>query len=225
MLRPQEQSIDGEAMPTMPARVSPISNGLRLPPESPYQGTAERILLAALDRFAEHGYGATSIRDIAGDLGLNSATLYSHFANKEAILAELVLLGHQMHHARLLEAVLASAGDPMAQLLALTREHVLVHCEHPRLAVVANIELHALSDTAAAPALALRAQSVSMLRGILQRGQDSGAFRLVHVDATAAAVASLGMQAAHWFPDPQFDLDAEQLAGHYCSLVARMVTE
>jgi AcrR family transcriptional regulator len=204
-------------------RVSALSGGARLPDDSPHRGTAERILLAALDRFAELGYGATSIRDIAGDLGLNSATLYSHFASKEAILAELVLQGHRTHHARLLNAVLTSPGDPLSQLTSFTREHVRVHCELARLAVVANIELHALSDAAAAPALALRAQSLAMLTGILQRGQDSGAFSLVHLQATAAAVAALGQQAAHWFPSDMVELDVDQLADHYTALVRRMV--
>ena len=207
-----------------PSRVSTLSSGAGLPPESCYSGTSERILLAALERFAELGFGATSIRDIAGDVGINSATLYSHFANKEAILAELVLLGHQTHYARLVDAVLTCSGGPAEQLAAFTREHVLMHCEFPRLAVVANIELHALSAAAAAPAVALRAQGVALLTGILQRGQDSGAFRLDHLQATVAAVAALGQQAAHWFPNPAaVDLDADQLAAHYTTLVFRMV--
>lgn len=208
----------------VPSRVSALSDDVELPADSPFQGSQRRILLAALDRFARHGYGATSIRDIAGDLGLNSATLYAHFPNKEAILADLVLLGHRMHHTRLLEAVLASPGDPMAQLMAFSREHVLVHCTYPRLAVVANIELHALSFAAAAPALALREQSFGLATGILQRGQAAGTFDVVDVGATAAAIASLGMQAAHWFPHPLVQLDADELASHYCTLVARMVT-
>lgn len=209
---------------SVPSRVSATASGAQLPSDQPYRGTAERILLTALDRFAEHGFGATSIRDIAGDLGLNSATLYSHFANKEKILAELVVLGHRTHHGRLLRAVLASGGDPRSQLMAFTRQHVLVHCEFPRLAVVANIEMHALSEGAAAPAVALRAQSLSMLTGILDRGHLSGAFQLVHLGATTAAIAALGMQAAHWYPHPAVDLDACALADHYCDLVSRMVT-
>lgn len=205
------------------SRVSAVPGRAVLPPECGHGGTPYRILVAALHRFAEHGYGGTSIRDIAGDVGLNSATLYAHFANKESILAELVQLGHQIHHARLVSATLGSTGDPLSQLLAFTREHVLVHCEYPRLAVVANIELHALSEASAAPSLALRIQSRALLTGILQRGQEDGSFDLVHLDATTAAVAALGMQAAHWFPFPAFDLTAEQLADHYCALVSRMV--
>jgi AcrR family transcriptional regulator len=213
-------------MSATPLRVSSRSSGSRLPVDGDeWQGTPERILLAALDRFAERGFGATSIRDIAGDLGLNSATLYSHFANKEAILAELVRIGHNMHYRRLLDAVLTCPNDPLSQLLAFTREHVLVHCEFPRLAVVANIELHALSYSAAAPALELRAQSLALLTGILNRGQGTGVFQLTHVGATAAAVAALGMQTAHWFPNPAIvDLEAEGLAAHYCTLVSRMVS-
>lgn len=213
----------GIPVAAVPSRVSNLSSGDVLPEESPHRGTPERILLAALHRFALHGYEATSIRDIAGDLGLNSATLYSHFANKEAVLAELVHLGHLTHHNRLLDSVLRSGGDPSSQLMAFTREHVLVHCQFPRLAVVANMELHALSYTAAAPSLTLRAQSLSMLTGVLERGQQTGAFRLVHLGATAAAIAALGIQAAHWYPDPLVALDAEALADSYATLVSRMV--
>jgi AcrR family transcriptional regulator len=210
-------------MPEMLSRVSVLSSGSPLPADLPHRGTAERILVAALDRFAEQGFGATSIRDIAGDLGLNSATLYSHFASKEAILAELVLIGHQTHYSRLLKATLRSAGDPLSQLTACTKEHVLVHCEFPRLAVVANHELHALSPEAAGPALALRNQAVALFTDILERGQASGTWELEHVGATTAAIAGMGVHAARWFPDPRVDLGPEQLADHYATLIRRMV--
>lgn len=193
-----------------------------LPSGALAEGTRGRILLASLDRFAEHGYEATSIRDIASDLSLNSASLYSHFASKEAILAELVRIGHETHHQRIMDAVLGSAGGPLGQLLAFTRAHVLVHCEYPRLAVVANIELHSLSYESAAPALALRNQTIAALVGILDRGQADGSFSLVHTGATAAAIAAMGVQTAHWYPSSAVDLEAGELADSYCALVARM---
>jgi AcrR family transcriptional regulator len=45
-----------------------------------------RILDAALDRFATRGYHESSMRDIASAVGLQPASLYSHFKNKEALL-------------------------------------------------------------------------------------------------------------------------------------------
>ncbi len=48
--------------------------------------TRERILQTAIRLFAERSYEAISIRDITGTLGVNEATLYNHFKNKEDLL-------------------------------------------------------------------------------------------------------------------------------------------
>ena len=47
--------------------------------------TAERILDAAEDLFAEKGYAATSLGDVADRVGIRSPSLYNHFRNKEAL--------------------------------------------------------------------------------------------------------------------------------------------
>jgi AcrR family transcriptional regulator len=63
--------------------------------------TADRILDAAESLFAAHGFAGTSVRDIANAVGLNPASLYNHFANKEALY----------------EAVLARGIRPLVDLL------------------------------------------------------------------------------------------------------------
>lgn len=52
--------------------------------------TLPRVLLAALDAFAEHGYHGTSIRDIAARSGLSVPGLYYHYKSKQDILMGLV---------------------------------------------------------------------------------------------------------------------------------------
>lgn len=47
--------------------------------------TAERILDAAESLFAENGYQATSLGDVADCVGIRSPSLYNHFKNKEAL--------------------------------------------------------------------------------------------------------------------------------------------
>ncbi len=53
--------------------------------ESIPRPTAERILDAAEDLFAERGYTATSLEDVADRVGIRSPSLYNHFRNKEAL--------------------------------------------------------------------------------------------------------------------------------------------
>ena len=46
---------------------------------------AERIAYLALDQFAEHGYDAASLNYIAVRAGIKKASLYAHFASKDAL--------------------------------------------------------------------------------------------------------------------------------------------
>jgi len=193
-----------------------------LPPRPATGGTRGRILLAALALFAEHGFHGTSIRDIAAESAVQSASLYAHFPSKEAILAELVLAGHEEHHTRLVTALLDSGTDPRDRLAALVRAHVQAHTDYPMLAVVANNEMHALSPAAAAPAAAVRRRSETMLAEVLAMGHQQGVFDLVHPEATAAAIGSMGIRVASWYPAPQAGLTPSQLADAYASLALRM---
>ena len=48
------------------------------------------ILDAALELFSHRGYGATSMRDIAGKAGVSTGSVYHHFQDKEAIFQALL---------------------------------------------------------------------------------------------------------------------------------------
>lgn len=52
--------------------------------------TRERAQQVALRLFTEQGYEATSLRQIADELGINKASLYYYFDGKEAILQSLL---------------------------------------------------------------------------------------------------------------------------------------
>lgn len=52
-------------------------------------GTRQRILDVAVELFAEVGYDKASIRELGARLGITSAALYYHFANKQEILTAL----------------------------------------------------------------------------------------------------------------------------------------
>lgn len=52
--------------------------------------TKEKILKTSLKLFASKGYKATTVRDIAGAMGVKQSALYNHFKNKDAILETLI---------------------------------------------------------------------------------------------------------------------------------------
>lgn len=61
----------------------------RLRPSDSEEDPAEQILSAAGALFVEKGYSATSLTAIATQAGLQRASLYHHFASKDAMLAEI----------------------------------------------------------------------------------------------------------------------------------------
>ena len=66
--------------------------------------TADRILDAAEDLFAEKGYSATSLGDVADRVGIRSPSLYNHFKNKEAL------------YSAVLERLLSDFSAPLEEL-------------------------------------------------------------------------------------------------------------
>jgi len=52
--------------------------------------TKAKILKTALKLFSTKGYKATTVRDIAGAMGVKQSALYNHFKNKDAILETLI---------------------------------------------------------------------------------------------------------------------------------------
>jgi AcrR family transcriptional regulator len=88
--------------------------------------TATRVLDAAERHFAARGYAATSLGDIADDVGIRAPSLYKHFASKRALY--LAVLGRLLDpYVTLLGGLLvvpASAAEAEANLAAVM-EHYL----------------------------------------------------------------------------------------------------
>ena len=60
---------------------SPMSKGSK---------TKDKILKHALKLFSTKGYKASTVRDIAGSIGIKQSALYNHFKNKDEILETLI---------------------------------------------------------------------------------------------------------------------------------------
>lgn len=69
-----------------------------------------QILDAAAALFAERGFDAASVRDIAGAVGMLPGSLYYHFANKEALLVAVYAEGVRRIDAAVEAATLRHSG-------------------------------------------------------------------------------------------------------------------
>lgn len=196
--------------------------GSDLPPGTAPDGSRGQILSESLRLFAEQGYGAASIRDIASRVGIKGASLYSHYPSKAHVLAELVRIGHEEHFRRMRDALLAAQPDVHVQLAAVVRAHVCAHAEYPMLAVVSNSELHALPEEFAAPLLAIRRQSEMLMLDVIQRGVNLGVFKVPDIQLAMTAIGAMGLRVAHWYT-PDSGKTPEQIADTYALFAARLL--
>jgi len=158
------------------------------------------ILHSALRAFRARGYHATTLEDIANQLGIRSAALYHYFPDKEAIL-------YACHREGLaeVERILAEARERYARaperLAHAIREHVRVMADTLEGSALA-LEVSALTPRRRAEVIAERDRYERGLREIVAEGVRSGEFR--PLDPKLAAFALLGAinWVARWYrPD------------------------
>ena len=77
---------DPEELPNIPLG---DAMGLRRPVTARGVGTVQRILLAAGDRFRAAGYHGTSLTDIAATAGVSHGSVYTYWADRDALFATL----------------------------------------------------------------------------------------------------------------------------------------
>jgi AcrR family transcriptional regulator len=98
--------------------------------------TRERIIETALHVLESEGLAALTIRRIATDIGYAAPIVYQYFANKDALVLELVAHGYRLMQ----NDIRLATGEPDIdrRVLGLASEYVRFAGEHPHLYQVMN---------------------------------------------------------------------------------------
>ena len=162
------------------------------------QGTRETIRQAAERLIARKSYGAVSMRDIAGAVGIRQSAIYNHFPSKQAILAELMLT----HMESLLEAWEEARLDnapPAERLAQFARFHIAHHFDQATAVFIAYMELRSLEGDNFAAVNALRRRYELEVRAILADGVVAGAFHVPDVNVGARAIIAMLTGVTTWY--------------------------
>ncbi|WP_406001769.1 TetR/AcrR family transcriptional regulator [Streptomyces sp. NBC_00829] len=183
---------------------------------------ARKLLVAAVEAFAERGYHATTTRDIAGRAGMSPAALYIHYKTKEELLHRISRIGHD-RALEVLAAAAAGEGTPSERLAEAVSSFVRWHAGRHDTARVVQYELDALSEEHRTEIIGLRRRSDAVVREILRDGVESGEFDVPDVPGTTLAVLSLCIDVARWF-NTQGRRTPDEVGALYADLVLRMVS-
>lgn len=151
--------------------------------------TGPRISDAALRLFAQHGYAAVSMRQIAREVGVQAGALYNYTPDKQSLLFRLM----ESHMTELLASWrdLPRDGGALSQLEAFTRFHIRFHMRRPDAVFIAYMELRNLSPDNFTAIESLRREYETALEVILKQGVSEGVF--VVPDTKIATLAVIAM--------------------------------
>lgn len=154
----------------------------------------EQIYDVASRLFSERGYHATSMRDLAGELGMQGGSLYAHISSKEDLLIEIVRGASQQFDDSLF--TLRDLDLPADQKLreAMFR-HIRVVADNMDSATVFFHEWKHLSKEPYMQVVAWRDTIDAFYRELIGRGIEEGVFR---PDLDVRMTANLVLSAVNW---------------------------
>ncbi len=178
------------------------------------------IRAAALRHFAEHGYDAASMRQIAADAGITIATLYFHCTTKEQLLFE-VLEGQLRDLSEGLDTAIAAAGDSWsARLAAAIRFHTQYVARGEEGASISTSELRGLTGELRKRHLATRDAYERKFRDLLEGGIAAGEFASVDVQVITAGILGIGLAVGRWYR-PGGRLRLDEIVDEYVRFVQK----
>jgi len=145
----------------------------------------DRILQAAVDVFAEHGYFNARVADIARKADVADGTIYLYFKSKEQIL--MAALEHAFAlFLRIANQELQEISDPPAKLKRLAELHLSSLASNRGLAMVFQTELRQSAKFLSEFSHKHLASYFDLIRSIVREGQEAGVFRKQVSDKIAA---------------------------------------
>ncbi len=179
----------------------------------------ENVLAAAVQLFAEYGYHAAPLRDIARMAGIQAASIYYHYANKEALLVE-IMESHMRQLNTNLEYILRDQSDPLQRLYAAIANHIRLHTTYKNEFFIIDTEIRALEGNNRTNILALRDRYETLLQELLRDGMDKGIFRQSDVKVSSYAIIAMCTEVATWFR-PNGRLNVQQVIDIYSKMITQ----
>lgn len=185
------------------------------------RNSIRKLVIAAIECFAENGFHATTTRDIAKRAGMSPAALYVHFRTKNELLFKLtVVTASAMLHD--LRQAGANKQSPRERLRALVATYVRCNARMHTTVHVATYEFGALDRRLQKAVVGIRQEVNRIFIDCLEEGRAMGEFRFQDVRLLRVAIMSLCISVSQWFSF-KGPLTPEELGEVYAEYVLKMV--
>jgi AcrR family transcriptional regulator len=180
------------------------------------------ILAAGTQVFSREGYHGASIRDIAKQAGMSTASLYHHFGSKQELLYRIIERGMDELLDRTREEAERAGDDPEQRLRAIVKAHVKVHALRRKRALLTTAEMRNLRPGQRKVMRAKFDEQQRFFDRAVLDGVEAGVFRSEHPVDAARAIASMCTAVAGWF-QPSGPLSGDEIAERYADFAVAML--
>ncbi|MFV3308296.1 TetR/AcrR family transcriptional regulator [Pseudomonas sp. NY15181] len=178
----------------------------------------DEILASAATLFAEKGFRAITINDVAASLGYTKSVVYYYFKNKNEILWQIFLRMHESYRASIGE-VLEKQLPPAQTLREILYNHALhVMKRKDWTAIYFRDESELESDQRALMSKRKREYD-ALIEDVYRNGVEVGCFKNVPCHIAVSGFMGMCNWLHTWFND-QGTLTAEEVAEYYCDLLS-----
>jgi TetR/AcrR family transcriptional regulator, cholesterol catabolism regulator len=183
------------------------------------QAKTREIYDTAARLFAERGYHATRIQDIANALDMNKGSLYYYFSGKEELLMQIVesRVGDALTSVR---AIMERDDPVLEKLQAAVQEHLrLFHTDAAIFSIFQFEKLNTINQQAAEAVDRLGRDYEQLWLALVKDGIRAGVFRK-DLEPKVLVKAIMGMcnQTLIWF-NPNGRLDIRQIGEIYTAFI------
>jgi TetR/AcrR family transcriptional regulator, cholesterol catabolism regulator len=169
----------------------------------------EEIVEAAARLFKQKGYTATTMREIAEQVGMEAASMYNHIKGKDELLTEICF--------RISDAYIAQLNDiettldaPIDKLNALIRLHIRIVFDDPNGISVANNEWKYLPKAALTQFKAARRDYETRFANIIKDGIEKGDINPINPSVALFTILSATRWVELWYK-PERDISPKTL--------------
>ena len=183
--------------------------------------TKPKISEIALHLFAERGYAAVSMRQIASKVGLQAGALYNYFPDKQTILADLLI----NHMENLLQTwhkqKLPQKPDKLLEFFV--DFHIEYHLNRPEEVFIAYMELRNLNPDNFQKIEKLRNKYERTLSEILTVGVNKNLFSCENTKVTSLAIIGMLKEVHTWYKKGG-KISVPEMKSIYREIVLKAVT-
>lgn len=167
--------------------------------------------------FREKGYAATTMREIAADMGIEAASLYSYIASKEDLLAG-ICFERADKFIRALDEVNDIYFNAAEKLQMAVQAHVEIITENPSATAVFTQEWRHLPEPRLTEFKTLRHQYELGFQEILKTGQQEGLFAPIDLKFGALTILSAINWIYAWY-NPEGPMKPGEIAQNICTVL------